>query len=463
VENKVRRPKRLISKTILALLDFTLIAMSFYTGYIIRVHLPGVSQMNLPPALPIHLYSKYLFAFLIWLITFYYEGLYTKYLTRSEEFIKITKGTTISSAFAALLFYTLQVQPSFSRLAFFISYIISIFFLWFGRIIAKVLLYELKIYREKAVFWGNSIEIEWFRKIIEKEKNCGIEVAAHIKNYNLKELEKVVDEIKPSLIVVGGVPIEDIKKIEPLAWTYGIEILINAFNSTLNPQELEVVEFFGFKSLKLKYSLLIPQNVTIKRALDLIITIPLIILTIPLFVIIGIAVKLSSKGPVIYKSDRIGKDGRIFKIYKFRTMYMNSDEILKNFLKQNPVIADEYEKFRKIKSVYDPRVTPVGKFLRKTSLDELPQLFNVIKGEMSLVGPRPYLPEEYVIIEDVEDVILSVKPGLTGLWQVSGRNALSFEEKIMLELYYVKNWNIFLDIAILLKTIPEIFKGSGAY
>ncbi len=459
----VRRPQKIVVKVVLILLDFTLITLSFYTGYYIRMHLPGTTPVSLPPAIPIHLYAKYLFAFLIWIITFYYEGLYSKYFTKSEEFIKIAKGTTISSAFAALLFYSVRAEPSFSRLAFLISYILSIFLLWVGRIVAKRILFEINAYREKAIFWGSSTEIEWFKRTVEREKNSGIEVIAHVKNNDSREIEKIIIESKPGLLVIGGVPFPEIKKIEPLAWTYNVEILINAFNHTLNPQELEVVEFFGFKSLKLKYNLLIPQNASLKRTLDLIVTIPLMILLLPLLIFIGILIKLTSEGPIIYTQERLGRGGKTIKILKFRTMYKNSDEILKKLIQQNPALKEEYEKYRKIISIEDPRVTPIGRILRKTSFDELPQLFNILKGEMSLVGPRPYLPEEYIVIEDVKDIILSVKPGLTGLWQVSGRNTLTFEERVMLDLYYVKNWNIFLDIAIFIKTALEIFRGAGAY
>jgi undecaprenyl-phosphate galactose phosphotransferase len=454
---------RLISKFILVLLDLFLIAFSFYAGYYIRVNVIGTTKYTLPPALPIAHYSKYFFAFLIWVITFYYEGLYTKYFTKSEELLKIAKGTTIASAFSALLLYTIKVEPSFSRLAFLISYILSIFLLWVGRIIVKRILYEIGLFRDKALFWGDSVELEWFKRTIEREKTSGINVVAHIKNGSAEIVKQAILEKEPDLLIVGGVPLTEVKKIENLAWEKNVEILINAFNHALNPQELEIVDFFGFKSLKLKYNLLIPKNAKLKRLLDLLVTVPLIIILLPVIALISITIVATSKGPVIFTQPRLGKNGKLIKIFKFRTMYLNSDQILQEFLREHPEIKEEYEKFRKIVSVKDPRVTPTGKILRKTSLDELPQLFNVLLGDMSLVGPRPYLPEELEVIEDVKDILLSVKPGLTGLWQVSGRNALTFEERIMLDLYYVKNWNIFLDLAIFVKTILEIFKGEGAY
>uniref|UniRef100_A0A7V3ZZP6 Exopolysaccharide biosynthesis polyprenyl glycosylphosphotransferase n=1 Tax=candidate division WOR-3 bacterium TaxID=2052148 RepID=A0A7V3ZZP6_UNCW3 len=459
-----RGTTRTISKIILVLIDLFLIAFSFYVAYYIRVNLIGSTKYTLPPALPIAHYSKYFFAlFIIWIATFYYEGLYTKYFTISEELLKIAKGATIAAAFSALLLYTIKVEPSFSRLAFIIAYILSIFLIWIGRIVVKGILYEVGLQRDKALFWGDSVELEWFKRTIEKEKNSGIEVIGHIKNGPAEKVKQIISEKEPDLLIVGGVPLVEVKKVENLAWEKGVEILINAFNHALNPLELEIVEFFGFKSLRLKYNLLIPRNAKLKRLLDLLVTIPLLIIFLPVISLISVVILATSKGPVIFTQARLGKDGKLIKIYKFRTMYSNSDEILQEFFKEHPEMREEFEKYRKIVSMKDPRVTPIGKILRKTSLDELPQLFNVLKGDMSLVGPRPYLPEELTIIEDVKDIIFSVKPGLTGLWQVSGRNTLTFEERIMLDLYYVKNWNIFLDLAIFIKTVLEIFKGEGAY
>ncbi len=458
-----RRASKFASQIILIILDLVLLSASFYIGYILRVRFFPTRYYPLPPALPIGYYSKYIFAFLIWIITFYYEGVYSKNLTKSEEFIKIAKSTTIASAFAALLFYTIKVEPSYSRLAFLISYFISTILLWIGHVLLKRLLFDLGLLREKAILWGNSSDLEWLKRTIEKEKTSGIEIAEHITSEDSKIVEEKIKDVNPALIIVAGIHIDMVKKIEPLAWERGIEILINTFNHSLNPQELEIVEFFGFKSLKLKYNLLIPRNAYLKRTLDLLVSIPLLLISLPLIIVIGIIILLTSKGPVFYMQERVGKDGKTFKMYKFRTMYKNSQEILNRLLSEKPQLKEEYDKYRKIVSVKDPRVTPIGRLLRRTSLDELPQIFNIIKGEMSLVGPRPYMPEELEIIKEYKDIILSVKPGLTGLWQVSGRNKLSFEERMKLDIYYVKNWDIFLDIAIFIKTILELLKGEGAY
>jgi len=177
-----------------------------------------------------------------------------------------------------------------------------------------------------------------------------------------------------------------------------------------------------------------------------------------------VAIKIDSKGPVIFKQKRLGKDGKPFMFYKFRSMYTDVDdkihrEYLKNLIK-NGKAAENGGKEGVYKIVDDPRITRVGRFIRKTSLDELPQLFNVLKGDMSLVGPRPGLPYEFEEYEEWHKERIKVLPGITGLWQVSGRNALTFEDMIVLDLYYIENMSPWFDLQIMLKTIPVLVFGD---
>jgi undecaprenyl-phosphate galactose phosphotransferase len=158
----------------------------------------------------------------------------------------------------------------------------------------------------------------------------------------------------------------------------------------------------------------------------------------------------------------VGKKGKIFKCFKFRTMYLDAEDRLERILSEDLIAREEWEKFRKIKN--DPRITRVGKFLRKTSLDELPQLINVFKGEMSLIGPRPVVQEEIdKYYKDAAKLYFSVLPGITGLWQVSGRSDTNYEYRVALDAWYVRNWHPWIDIVILLKTIKVVISGKGAY
>jgi len=205
-----------------------------------------------------------------------------------------------------------------------------------------------------------------------------------------------------------------------------------------------------------------PWNKFLKSVFEFILGLFLSVVLLPLFMAIGIFIKLSSRGPILYAQERMSDGSGTFKFYKFRSMYVDSEDRLKKYLQKNPAALEEWEKFRKLKN-NDPRVTKIGKIIRRFSLDELPQLINFFKSEMSLVGPRPYLLEEKDIIGQSYPMISRVKPGITGLWQVRGRNLLSFKDRILLDEYYIRNWSLWLDIVILLKTIKVLITREGAY
>lgn len=199
--------------------------------------------------------------------------------------------------------------------------------------------------------------------------------------------------------------------------------------------------------------------VVFKRLFDIIVSFIGLIILSPLFIIISILIKREDHGSIFLKQQRIGKSGKLFNLYKFRSMVPNADEILKEMLK-DPKLKREYKKNMKLSN--DPRITKIGKFIRKTSIDELPQLINVLKGEMSLIGNRPYLPREIDDIGEYYDEIVKSKPGITGYWQVSGRSNLSFEDRCKLESYYSNNFNFLLDVKIFFLTFYVVFKNEGA-
>lgn len=212
---------------------------------------------------------------------------------------------------------------------------------------------------------------------------------------------------------------------------------------------------------------IIPSHSTCKkgslsRLMDLVLVILAIPMIAPLLLAIAILIKIDSRGKAFFSHTRIGKDGHSFQVLKFRTMVSNADEELKQFFKKHPEFLAEWEATQKLKC--DPRVTRVGKFLRRSSLDELPQLINILKGEMSLVGPRPiYSDEEIQKFGDRFELYKQVRPGLTGLWQVSGRTNTTYERRVQLDEYYVRNWSIWLDIQILFRTVRVVLLGEGAY
>ncbi|KGD96350.1 sugar transferase [Rhizobium sp. YS-1r] len=204
-----------------------------------------------------------------------------------------------------------------------------------------------------------------------------------------------------------------------------------------------------------------PTGGLAKRTFDITAAALALILFSPIFLMIAALVKFSDNGPVFYGHRRIGHNGRSFRCLKFRTMAVNGDEVLRNYLNANPQAAEEWRATRKLK--VDPRVTVVGTVLRKLSLDELPQLINIFRGEMSVVGPRPVVDEELNLYDSFAAYYLRTRPGLTGLWQISGRNDVSYETRIAFDTQYVQNWSLLGDFAIIAKTIPAVCLARGSY
>lgn len=197
-----------------------------------------------------------------------------------------------------------------------------------------------------------------------------------------------------------------------------------------------------------------------KRAYDVAAALGLFVFLSPIMLVVAIAIKLQDGGPVIFKHQRIGKDGTLFNCYKFRSMVTDAEQRLKALLASDPKAAAEWKRDQKL--IDDPRVTGLGRFLRRSSLDELPQVINILKGEMSLVGPRPIVSDEVKRYGVYFDAYLSVKPGVTGLWQVSGRNDLSYDERVSLDVRYALGWTVLGDIWLTLKTVPAVLFSRGA-
>ncbi len=202
---------------------------------------------------------------------------------------------------------------------------------------------------------------------------------------------------------------------------------------------------------------------SVKRFGDIFFSIIVLILGAPLFVLLAFLVKLSSAGPIFYIQQRVGRNYSHFDCIKFRTMYAESDDLLANLLAKSPELKIEYERDFKLRK--DPRITPIGTFLRRSSLDELPQFLNILRGDMSVVGPRPIVSQEIVKYGDSMDLVISVRPGLTGLWQVSGRNNLSYQRRIELDLIYAKKRTFILDIRVMIRTFGVLLfpRDRGAY
>jgi len=221
---------------------------------------------------------------------------------------------------------------------------------------------------------------------------------------------------------------------------------------------LHLVEYLG---LEVTHNLLNPLQKAVKRLFDLVLILLSVPFWIPFLVIVAVLIKLDSPGPVFYSQKRLGYDGKEIKIWKFRSMSLNADKDLERLLNQHPPSKLEWEQNFKLKR--DPRVTRFGNFLRRTSLDEFPQIWNILWGEMSIIGPRPIVREEIPLYGKEFEIYKQVLPGLTGMWQISGRNDLPYRERVNLDVYYVQNWSIWLDIHILIHSVLTVLEGRGAY
>ena len=241
-------------------------------------------------------------------------------------------------------------------------------------------------------------------------------------------------------------------------YRYTIAVSSEQTSFTSTQQLKDIGGIIGFGSI---HNLTFTFNLFLKRLLDLALILFFSPLLVPVFLVLMLLVKCTSKGPIFYGHKRVGKNGKEIKCWKFRSMYVNSQEMLEEILATDPARKEEWERDRKF--VEDPRVTKFGKFLRKTSLDELPQLINIFVGQMSFVGPRPVTKDEISKYGDHADYVLSVLPGLSGMWQISGRSETSYDERIKFDTYYIQNWSVWLDIWIIIKTVWVVLKGKGAY
>ena len=233
------------------------------------------------------------------------------------------------------------------------------------------------------------------------------------------------------------------------------QIVPNFFQLTKNQMQVERLD--GIPLITTRSVSIAGWNFFVKRVLDVMLATVMLIVGLPFAALIALAVRFSSPGPVFYSQTRIGRNGQPFKIHKFRSMNADAEEQLDDIADLNEASGPLF------KMRDDPRRTPLGRFLRRFSLDEIPNLVNVLRGEMSLVGPRPNVPEEVAQYKDWHRKRLSVSPGMTGLWQVSGRSDLTFDEMVLLDIYYAENWSLTLDLGIMLRTLPKVLGGEGAY
>ncbi len=415
----------------------------------------------------------------LYLIFLNIEQLYN----RRAQFWQIIQKLFVTSCYAItsiiILLYIARIAGSTSRMFIAVFWILSFILLVVFRYIAKKILEKYQLLQVPVLIIGAGKTAELLVQGIKDDAGMGYKIIGLLEDNKVEDgvLEKypVLGKFSDAELVITKYNIQHvfiaapgleqgkltklIYKVQPLVKSMGV--IPNLVGVPMGGIEAESLFNEKLMLLRLRNNLARPVNRWIKTIFDYVLTITGTIAISPILLVIALWIYKDSPGPVIFKHRRIGKNGKEFNCYKFRSMCVDAKEKLEQLLKNDPEAKAEYEKYHKLEN--DPRVTKCGKILRKTSLDELPQIFNVLKGEMSLIGPRPYMVNEYQDNKEVLKNILLAKPGITGYWQVSGRNDVTFGERIAMEDWYVTNWNLWIDFVILYKTFKVVFGKKGAY
>ncbi len=410
-----------------------------------------------------------------------YQRVYDRRLPFWEETKEIIKALFLAFVIIYALVAMKKMSNQVPRLIVGLTFSSSIFLFPLSRYLIKSTLFKISIYRRRALVLGAGQGAAELIRSIEKEPYLGYEVIGLLDDAphrhgqfiegkkvfgSLRQISKFISflGVETVFVAVPSFSSRELSEIFASVQSMVKEICIVPDFKNFGMLNAETQVLFQEKLffIKVRNNLKSPFNQFIKRFFDLGISLLLLPFLLPLMGILSLAIIIDSPGTPIFVHERLGRWGQRIKIYKFRTMYQNSDEILQKYLQKNPKAAKEWQIYKKLKN-NDPRVTRIGKLLRKTSLDELPQIFNVLKGEMSLVGPRPYLPQEEPEMNDFQSLILQTRPGISGLWQVSGRNKLTFKDRLQMDVWYVLNWSLWLDFTILIKTIAVVLKREGSY
>jgi exopolysaccharide biosynthesis polyprenyl glycosylphosphotransferase len=411
------------------------------------------------------------------LLIFALRGLYKVRLTGSwfRQAWNITSSCTIGMGFLIAYYFAFQ-PPANSRLIVLLVWAAAIVLLCGARLIvsgAMGLLYRIGLGETRLLVVGSGRLGKMVMQHIAANPNLGYSIIGFLHDMNeapsdfgrfkmlgtLEDIGPVIRSMQVDEVIIAlpsnmhQYAIRSVKMCERLGTSF--KLIPDLYELSLSRIDMETME--GIPLIGIKQVSLNTLQRVITRLVDIVLSILGLVIGSPLWLFIAIAIRITSAGPIIYKQTRVGLNGQHFITYKFRSMYQDADKRLIQLRSKNEVSGPLF----KMKD--DPRRTPIGTFLRETSLDEIPQLFNVLKGEMSLVGPRPPLPGEVAQYEEWQKGRLAIKPGLTGLWQVRGRSDLSFDEGVLMDLYYIENWSLRLYFQILLRTIPAVLFRRGAY
>ena len=458
------------TKVILLLIgDIFSVVTVFYIAFTIRIG-QGSNQL-------FSLYIKSFFLIvLLLLVAFAEKRLYTKkYLYYLDEILDVFISFIVVFFIFMMFAFVYKVGPKYSRFVVGIGFLFSFIFDIIIRYVIRILLSRTGILKTNVLIIGGGKTGEFLTRILKKQDRIysivGIlddnKIGDDVEDISiigkLPDLRKVLSEkqVNEVIFTITVYPIEKMLEVARICDSFGVnfKVVPNIFGLATATASLEEIE--GVILLNLKRNKIVGFSAFVKRFIDIAISlIALIILSVPML-IIAVLIKLDSKGSVFFKHKRIGQFGKPFYCWKFRTMVVNAEEVLHELFEKDPSSKEEFYNNFKIKN--DLRITRVGKFLRKYSLDEIPQIFNILKGDMSLVGPRPIVEKEMEKYSKYVDLLLEAKPGMAGLWVAKGRSDIDYDERVLIDVYYLQNWSLWLDIKIFVYAAISVIKGKGAY
>lgn len=491
-----RRQWRIIESVAIIILDAILVGIAFQLAFYLRFsvffgsdlittfrnYLLSIDNVNPPnPLNRAPSFSNFRpleIGIVIGLIAiFALRGLYGIRLTGSwfRQAWTIVSSATLGLAFLIAYYFVFQ-PPANSRLIAPFVWAIAIILLCTARLFISIImgrLYRLGLGETRLLVVGSGRLGKMIMQHIVANPNLGYSIVGFLHDMNeppsdfgrfkvlgtLDDLGLVIRSMQIDEVIIAlpsnlhQQSIRSVRLCERLGTSF--KLVPDLYELSLSRIDMEAIE--GIPLISIKQASINSVQRIVTRVVDIVVAALILIIGLPLWLCIALAIGLSSPGPIFYKQTRIGLSGRPFKVYKFRSMYKDADRRLAELLAYNEAQGPLF----KMKD--DPRVTPVGRFLRHLSFDEIPQLINVISGEMSLVGPRPPLPHEVAQYEEWQKARLAIKPGMTGLWQVRGRSDISFDEGVLMDLYYIENWSLRLYFQILFRTIPVVIFRRGAY
>jgi Undecaprenyl-phosphate galactose phosphotransferase WbaP len=452
-----RVAERLISLASLLLSDLAILTLAFGVAARIRASaLPGLSSAFLRPLYPLEHYAGLWWIPMAYVGALAYGGLYTRRDPYWEEvrrcLIGVTSGTILTFAFLSV-----TKNTDLSRPIVILAWAGLLVLLPLTRRAVKEALFALGPWRRRALLVGAGSVTEGLVEAFRRHRTLGYDVVEVLSDPHAAPARAAMLGAREVILATPQLERAEFLRLVESLREIAENILIVPDLAEAPVLGVEVLGLMEDRALLLRVpnNLLKPWNLALKRAFDLVVASTLVIILSPLIAGVALAVMLDSPGPAFHIEPRIGRKRTPFACLKLRTMYQNAGRLLDAYIADHAAAAAEWMRYRKLRA-FDPRVTRLGRVLRRYSLDELPQLFNVVWGEMSLVGPRPYLPSEMATLE--HDGMCDVRPGMTGLWQVSGKNALALSERARLERWYVNNWSLWLDVIVLVKTIPAVLR-----